>query len=179
MRYDIEIVNREGINEPMVANLTEKGQGTVARITEAPRPLDPQRGAYDLQWMNSAAKKRFIEYALVQQCPALDEATMAGIEITREYAIVAQRDNLVANLLDLENMRYYKTLAQKNTLYFLNDDPSGDIRIAPNPNNNLMRKSLDVVFGENVAVIVNDTLPADPQDEYSFVEPEDTVGQKH
>jgi hypothetical protein len=213
MRYDLEVMERNNPDKPLRAKLIEENYGVVAWVTQAPyktdietgepRIDDPCRGMFDIAWLNSAAKVRFVNYTMVQYCSEVEEikeynekateariAAMAKgetenlpelIPFDEEREKVIQKDHLISCLIDIEELRYFKELAargggEKNTLYRLRTDPELKMRIAPNPCNSEMQRALDMVFGDGVAVMLNDMLNdpdlEDPEAGYDFIEPE-------
>ncbi|MDY0213053.1 MAG: hypothetical protein RBR06_08620 [Desulfuromonadaceae bacterium] len=165
--------------------------------TGEPRIADPYRGMFDIAWLNSEAKVRFANYSMAQYCPTIeeirchnervdkarangDENAPQYIPLDEEREKVLQKDNLICHLIDIEELRYFKEFAargggENNTLYRLQTDPELKMRIAPNPSNDEMQSALDMVFGEGVAVMLNDMLddlPEDPEAGYDFIEPE-------
>lgn len=165
MQYRIEVEKRAELDGFLKASLIEKDVGTVAEITTH-RPdekPDPDHGIYALEWHDEQAGQRFTEYAASLESPVLEEALAMGLKISSEYAEILYRDGLISNLMDIANIHYYKELAENNTLYRLPNDPEDKVRIAPNPDDRRMQEALDLVFGKGAAVILNDTLPEDPE----------------
>jgi|GEM_PF-5067218 len=166
MQYHIKVEKRTEEDGFLKANLIEKGTGMVAAITtwRSDEKPDPERGIYALEWQDEQAEQRFFEYAASLKSFVKENAVSMGLDVSPAHAAVLHRDELICNLLDVENIYHHKKLAENNTLYSLANDPNNKVQIAPSPYDQSMQKALDLVFGEGVATVLNDTLPENPEE---------------
>jgi len=115
---------------------------------------------HSYEWFVGGAKQRFINYLKNQPCGHVD-ALNEKIAITEAQKDGIRMDTAIADLLDLVWIRHNKNLAKNNTLYCLDTDEQGTVRVAPNPHNADMDNALDLVFGCGRASVLNHTLPND------------------
>ncbi len=192
MKYDLEMYNCEPGSMEFQATLIELGVGPVARVRKRPAfsglppgmemspgakvpPLPTQvvddndivLSSFEYNWFEPSARERFLIF--LRNIPCTNIENIPKKESMSEAQIDGIRmDTMIANLLDLIWIRHNKNLAKTNTLYRLDTDEAGTVRIAPNPNDDTMRRALDLVYGEGCAIILNDTLPDKPEELFEF-----------
>lgn len=192
MKYDLEMYNCEPGEKYFQVILIEIDVGPVAKVSNRPKlenlpsdikltpgmklpPLpfemtDDEEvviSSFEYEWIDTPSKERFLEF-LRNHSSQTSVNIRGGKDISEAQRNRFHMDAVIADLLDLVWIRHNKKLAEENTLYCLDTDEAGTVRVAPNPNDNMMRRALELVFGDGCVTILNDTLPANPEEFLGF-----------